>query len=110
VEAAPDEIIFQKGAPAEKMYTILGGEVAIEDEGRLLATLARGDMFGEMALLSDAPRSATARAAASVSLLALDRDTLQNAMSREVSTQLLLNIIVTLSGRLRAGNDRLRAT
>ena len=109
IEAAPDEIIFQKGEQADKMYAILGGEVQIEDEERVLATLSRGDMLGEMALLSDAPRSASARATTNTSLLSLDRETLQNAMSREVSTQLLINIIVTLSSRLRAVNERLGA-
>lgn len=106
-EYADGEIIFEKGAPGDKLYVILSGTVSIEDGGREIARLARGGMFGEMALLSAEPRSASARAAAPCSLLALSKAVIWDVMPREVAIQMLINIIVTLSARLRQANEEL---
>lgn len=105
VEYAEGEDIFQKGDSADNLYVILGGMVQIHDDGREIAQLARGGTFGEMALISREPRSASARAISAASLLALNLDTIQRALAPEVSMQLLINIIVTLSARLRRANE-----
>jgi len=99
------DIIFNKGDEGDCLYVILGGAVEIFDGDRVMARLERGALFGEMALISQEPRSAGARAAESTSLLALSLDTIYNVMPREVSLQLLVNIIVTLSSRLRTANE-----
>ncbi len=99
------DIIFNKGDEGDCLYVILGGTVEIFDGDRVMARLERGALFGEMALISREPRSAGARAAESTSLLALSLDTIYNVMPREVSLQLLVNIIVTLSSRLRTANE-----
>ncbi len=103
-ECEEGERIFEKGQPGSELFVILGGEVAISDGGRDLAVLSRGDMFGEMALVSSEPRSADARATCTSSLLALSLDDIRNDLPRDVSTQLLVNIIITLSERLRRAN------
>ena len=64
---AAGEIIFRQGYPGDHAYIIQSGEVEIlheEADGShtLLATLGVGEMFGELAVMDDAPRSATARA------------------------------------------------
>jgi len=61
---------------------------------------------GEMALLSDAPRSAAVRTRETTSLLALSEEIIWSIMPREVSLRLLINIVVTLSDRLRRANER----
>lgn len=106
IELEADQVIFKKGEPGTCMYIILGGGVLIYDEDREIARLARGDMFGEMALVSHEPRSASARAAESSSLLALSMDIIRDVMPRDVSVQLLINIVITLSARLRQANVR----
>lgn len=106
VECAEGDVVFSKGDPGEKMYVILGGEVSIFDGDREIARLTRGDMFGEMALVSNEARSASARAVSSTSLLALSLSLINEIMPREVAIQLLVNIVVTLSERLRLANEK----
>ena len=70
------EVIFNQGDPADCMYAVISGEVEVvrEDEGReptVIARLGPGQSFGELALLSSAPRMATVRAATRVELAAM---------------------------------------
>ncbi len=79
VNFEPGEIIFKKGDKGEFVYTIINGNVEIikedMDEGeKVLAVLGPGDYFGEMALMSDKPRSAMARAVNSVEAMTIARD------------------------------------
>ena len=65
--ASPGEIIFSEGAMGNPlMYVIKEGSVEISitrgERKVVLSTLERGQFFGEMALLSTEPRSATAKA------------------------------------------------
>jgi ATP-binding cassette subfamily B protein len=71
-------IVFREGDPGDKLYIVVTGQVEVVTVGptgaeRRLATLRRGDYFGEIALLRDATRSATARARESTVLVSLDR-------------------------------------
>jgi hypothetical protein len=108
-EYEADTVIFEKGQQGDELYVILGGEVLIHDGRRPLATLGRGDMFGEMALVSDEPRSACAKTTAQSSLLSLSLETINNVMPPDVSLRLLTNIVVVLSARLRQANSMLSA-
>src|SRR5690242_1169720 len=56
------EDIVRQGDPATALYVILRGRVSINKDGRELRELGSGDYFGEMALLDEYPRSATATA------------------------------------------------
>jgi putative peptide zinc metalloprotease protein len=75
--AAAGEVIVRQGEPADACYLVRSGQVevvAVEEGGEhVLATLAAGELFGESALLTDAPRSATVRATEVTELLALHR-------------------------------------
>lgn len=103
-EAAPGTLIFEKGEDSHQIFSILEGEVEVFDGEQTLAVLKQSDSFGEMAFVSKAPRSASVRALTECSLLILDQDVLDQQMPREVSNQLLINIILTLSERLRQAN------
>ncbi len=98
------KVIFEAGDPGDQLYVILGGEILIHDGDREIARLNRGDMFGEMALAENAPRSAGARALTDASLLALSWDVINHVIPPEVSLKLLVNILITLSDRLRRAN------
>lgn len=106
VDYEAGDVIFKKGQVGESLYLILNGSVSIEEDGRQLALLGQGDMFGEMALVSEGARSADAIAQDAISLLALKMDVIHNIMPRDVSVQLLVNVILTLSQRLQEANAR----
>jgi quercetin dioxygenase-like cupin family protein len=77
VEAAEGEVLARAGAPADKFFIVVEGTVEITPEGDDAGepiTLSAGDFFGEMAVLRDTPRRATATATAPTKLLALERE------------------------------------
>lgn len=67
------EIIFEQGDPGDFMYVVVEGEVEIILRGEIINTLRPGEIFGEMALIDNRPRSATAKAAAPTKLAPVNR-------------------------------------
>ena len=100
------EAIFYKGTIGNQMYVVLAGTVGIYDNKKVIATLATGDMFGEMALVNKEPRSATALALEDTRLFVLSESTFEKLMTKRVAIQMLLNIVRTLSHRLKDSNTR----
>ena len=79
VERSPGAVVFCEGEAGDRMYVVSEGEVIVESNGHELARLGAGAFFGEIALVTDLPRSATARAVGRVELLAIDRALLREA-------------------------------
>lgn len=73
-----DEYIFSEGDPGDCAYIIDSGmvEVALDKDGRKLvvATLTKGDILGEMAIIDRLPRSASARAVVPTEVTAIPLD------------------------------------
>ena len=57
---SPKETIFQEGEHGDEFFVVVRGEVEIRSGNRHLETLGQDSIFGEMALIDDSPRSATA--------------------------------------------------
>jgi len=72
-EVAPSTAIIREGEPSDGLYVILSGAVDVVREGRVLAHLRDGEIFGEMSLLDKAPAGATVSATRRTSLLKLPR-------------------------------------
>jgi uncharacterized protein YhbP (UPF0306 family) len=85
--------VVRQGAPADKFFIIVDGEVEVVHEaapgqgtGRILATLRTGQFFGEVAILNDGPRTATVRAKTRTTLLTMDRDVFRGLVAQSLST------------------------
>lgn len=99
------EVLFLAGEAGDGVYVIESGRVQIlvpvgSAEPRLLATLGPGDSVGEMAVLDDVPRSATARAELDTEARFISRDELLRLIENQ--PRLALNLIREFSKRLRA--------
>src|SRR5262249_39158674 len=80
------EVVFREGDRGDWLYVILDGEVEVlksipEGGETRLTQLGPGECFGEIALVSDRPRSATVRSLTSVNLLAVDREAFHTLFS-----------------------------
>lgn len=99
------DIIFKQGAYADKMYVIVDGDVEIDVDGRIVATLTPGNIVGEMALVENLPRSATAIAKTNCRLVPIDRDNFIYIVKEH--PEFALFIIKDLSNKIRELNLKL---
>jgi hypothetical protein len=81
VEAGAGSDIVREGEAGDLFYVIADGEVEVSRSGAHVASLRRGDCFGEIALLRDIPRTATVTAKTNVLLDALDKTTFVSAVT-----------------------------
>jgi CRP/FNR family cyclic AMP-dependent transcriptional regulator len=94
--------IFREGAAGDNMFVVCSGEVSIERAGRIIETVAPGEIFGEMALIDGSPRSATARAKTDCQIAPI---TEQAFLKLVLETPLFaLTVMRTLADRLRRAN------
>ncbi|HLU67174.1 MAG TPA: cyclic nucleotide-binding domain-containing protein [Kofleriaceae bacterium] len=107
-------VIFDEGDTGDKFYLILEGSVRISRfvagmGEEALAVLRSGAYFGEMSLIDDAARSATALAHETCRLFVLKRRDLEDLLfvDRDLAYEFLWKMVRTLSRRLRATNDKM---
>lgn len=93
-EAAEDEVIVQQGEPADDMFVIKSGVFDTTVDGEYVRTLQHGDHFGEIALLFNAPRTATVRCVQAGSLFRLCREDFLRAVTGNTTTEAAMNAIV----------------
>ena len=109
-----NEVIFIEGEPGAGMYIIESGKVRIclgphADEEHEIALLEPGDFFGELALIDDHPRSATAAAIIATRLVGFFRSDLISIINRnpQMGVKIQENIMQILVRRLRITDQRL---
>lgn len=98
----PGEMIFKEGDTAKELYVIQSGQVEIQLGNRLLDTLEPNDLFGEMALIDGALRSATAIAKTDVVLVPMSKKDFLTLIGRAPS--FAVDVMSILARRLRAAN------
>ncbi len=67
-------VVFNAGEIGDKMYAVVAGEVEILVRGKVIETIRAGGIFGEMALIEDLPRSASAVVKSDARLVPVDRN------------------------------------
>lgn len=104
------EVVFDEGDDGEAIYAIVSGEVEIlqadgERQTRL-ALLASGEVFGELALLDQAPRAAQARAHSDCLLVVFFRADFMSLLEThpKIASKIALALARHLGGRLRQAN------
>jgi CRP-like cAMP-binding protein len=98
--------LFGKRSVA-RMYYVVEGEVALANRGKPLDVVKAGEVFGEMALVTERPRSATATARTGTEAISLDRAELQAAFAQ--SPEFALMLMSVMFDRLRFLAARLAA-
>jgi hypothetical protein len=97
------DIIFSEGDIGTEMYIIQSGTVelfkSIAGETRVLATLEKGDFFGEMSVLEDLPRTASARAKTDIEIVRINGAMFDTMLKN--NTEIAVRMMRKLSRRLR---------
>ena len=110
VRQSAEELIYREGELGMEMYVIQDGQVEIlkqfNGQERRLAVLSQGDFFGEMSILEDKPRSASARALGNVLLLPITRAGLGTMLKK--NPEIAVGMMRKISRRLRDTDQNLR--
>jgi pSer/pThr/pTyr-binding forkhead associated (FHA) protein len=111
VEFKEGDYVFREGELGTEMYIINEGKVEIlnqvGDEEQVLAVLEKGDFFGEMSVLEDLPRAASARAATDVRLLPINGSTFDHLLRG--NAEIAVRMMRKLSRRLRETDEMLKS-
>src|SRR5438270_6133749 len=104
-------VLFQAGDAGDAMYLIESGRVRIhivdaDGDDVTLAELARGDFFGEMAIIDGKPRSASATVSEDARLAVLPRDDFLAFVRK--NPDVALKMLAAITNRLRRTDDLLR--
>ncbi|MCU0241584.1 MAG: Crp/Fnr family transcriptional regulator [Vicinamibacteria bacterium] len=105
-----DTVVFFENDQGDSFFAIVSGRIKVTilgDDGKevILSVLGPGDFFGEMALLDDEPRSATAIAAVDTELLCLKRVEFHGAVQRNPT--IVMGLMHVLTARLRKANHQI---
>jgi CRP/FNR family transcriptional regulator, cyclic AMP receptor protein len=102
-------VLFREGEPGKEMYVVQHGRVHVSKKAgeveKILATLGPGEFLGEMSILNDRPRSATATCAEDSKLLVIDAKTFE-AMIRG-NAEIALRMIKKLAERLQEADEQI---
>jgi CRP-like cAMP-binding protein len=106
------EVLFTRGDQGDRAFVILEGAIDLvidSPDGRelILTRLSEGEHLGEMALLDDLQRSATARAASATQVVVVLRRTFLRAL--EAEPEMSRQIIRSLVQRLRIADEKIEA-
>lgn len=100
VEMSAGETIFEKGDIGQCMYIIVDGSVRVHDGEHAIARLGERDIFGELAVLDLAPRSASVTAIEDTRLFRLDQDAFYELMADRI--EVARGVIRVLCRQVRA--------
>ena len=113
-EFSKGDRIFSEGTPGDKFYIIVSGNVRIEKEipkagPETLRVLKSGEGFGEMALVEEMPRSASAVVDEDSRLVSIEKSDLDRLFGENysIALKMLTAFCKTMSSRLRESSQRM---
>ena len=102
-------VLFYEGDPGQEMYIIQSGKVRISKRvhnvEKTLVILGKGEFFGEMAILNNRPRSATATVLEDCRILIIDRETFETMIRS--NAEIAIRIIKKLAARLQEADNQI---
>ena len=99
------QTIFKEGDSGRTMYVVAEGEVEVQVRGETIESIDKGGIFGEMALLGSALRSATAVACKDTRLLVIDDQFFLHLIQQ--SPHFSIQVMKVMADRLRRLNQRI---
>ncbi len=99
VDVATGKIVMEQGHSGGDAFVVLKGTFVVRRNGRKLAELTAGDIFGELALLDDGPRSATVECVSDGSVLAISHGQFR-AVLDDIPV-LSHKLLAAMAGRIR---------
>ena len=99
VDVDSGHVLMREGGTASEFFVIVDGSVRIERNGATLATLGAGDFLGEIALVDDGPRTATATTESPAKLLVVGHREFHSLMDQFPSIQTC--VLQALARRVR---------
>jgi CRP/FNR family cyclic AMP-dependent transcriptional regulator len=111
LEVQPENEIVVEGETGQRLYIIVEGTAQVRqvldtDRAKVLASLGKGNFFGELALLDSGPRSASVVAVTPCELFYLDRDEFMDLLKNY--PEIAIKLAQTLAGRLRRANRQIK--
>jgi len=102
VQLLPGAVVFRQGDPGADVFLVATGKLTVEVDGQPVTSLGPGAHFGEIALVSGQPRSATVRVVEPIRLLRLGHDDFYDLSQRDqgVAVKVLWSFAQTLAGRV----------
>lgn len=105
IPVSAGDYVFRRGEPGKTMYLIIEGEIDLVAGTRVVETADEGSFIGEMALIEDAPRSASARARTDARVFPIDHIRFQSLVKETPS--FALDLMQILARRLRRATAKL---
>ncbi|MCB9795037.1 MAG: cyclic nucleotide-binding domain-containing protein [Alphaproteobacteria bacterium] len=101
-QLAAGEVFVREGEPGEELFVVIDGEIAIERGGVELVRIGPGKHLGEIALVLDSPRTATAKAMRPSRVGVLHRDQVDELIDRspELGARIMQRMVVDLAKRV----------
>lgn len=99
VRFEPGETLFLEDDTGDCMYIVIAGKVNIVTYGRELEDVGPGGIIGEIALIDDGLRSASAMAAETTDVVVVDREAFRSLVQRQ--PQFALDVMRIMAGRVR---------
>ncbi len=100
----PGAVVFEQGDPGDAMFAVVEGEVSIARDGTVIEKLVPGDIFGELALVDDSARGATATATTPSKLARVDKKHFTFLVQEHPT--FALQVMAVMASRLRDANTR----